>query len=248
MKLGKLPARKGSVSFRLRDYQELSKLPAAPLKAGHFAAVRDWQGMLGNDQYGNCVLAGGDHEHIDWSIEGGTSAVFTAKTALADYAAITGFNPKDPSSDQGTDMQVAASYRRKTGLIDANGKRHKIAAYLAIAAGDADELKQAAYLFGACGVGIQFPSSAMDQFNAGKTWTVVRGGTIEGGHYVPAVGYDHQYVYVVTWGKLQRMSWAFFAKYCDEAIAYISPEMVKGGKTPEGFNINQLTADLAQLN
>ena len=32
-------------------------------------------------------------------------------------------------------MQVAASYRRKKGVLDAHGKRHKVIAYLALAAG-----------------------------------------------------------------------------------------------------------------
>lgn len=87
----------------------------------------------------------------------------------------------------------------------------------------------------------------MDQFNAGKAWTVVKGSPIDGGHYVPAIGYDSRYVYVVTWGKVQKMSWGFFAKYCDEAIAYLSTEMLLNGKSLEGFDVNQLNADLSAL-
>lgn len=250
-KLGKLPARKNSISFRFRDYHGLAKLPAAPVSAGHYKAVPDWQGMLGNDQYGDCVLAGGDHEHIDWTTEGATIASFTPATALSDYSAITGFKKSDPNTDQGTDMQKAASYRRKTGLLDAHGKRHKILAYLALTPGNREEVKQAVSLFGAVGIGIEFPESAMTQFNDNKPWTVVSGSAIDGGHYVPAVGYDHLYLYVVTWPsqqhEIQKMSWAFFDKYMDEGIAYISPEILKAGKSPEGFNLTQLQADLSEL-
>lgn len=203
--------------------------------------------MLGNDQYGDCVLAGGDHETMLWNKEASKTVNFSPDTALADYGAITGFNKNDPSSDQGTDMATAASYRRKTGLIDANGKRHTVSAYLAITPGNKLELKQAIELFSNVGIGIQFPSSAMDQFHAGRPWSVVSGSSIEGGHYVPAVGYDSKYVYVITWGKVQKMTWSFFTRYCDEAIVYLSQEFLTGGKSPEGFDAKTLQANLAQL-
>jgi hypothetical protein len=61
------------------------------------------------------------------------------------------------------------------------------------------------------------------------------------------VGYDGRYLYVVTWGKLQKMSWGFFRKYCDEAVVYLSSEMLVAGKSLEGFNATQLQADLGQL-
>lgn len=63
--------------------------------------------------------------------------------------------------------------------------------------------------------------------------------------YIPAIGYDSGYVYVVTWGKLQKMTWV--AKYCDEAVVYLSRELLNSGVSLEGFNVQQLTADLGQL-
>jgi hypothetical protein len=41
--------------------------------------------------------------------------------------------------------------------------------YLPLAPGNPDQLALAIYLFGAIGIGIKFPNTAMDQFNAGKT-------------------------------------------------------------------------------
>jgi len=222
-------------SFKLANYLNLSALPTPPSKYGHQALVIDWEGMLGNDQYGDCVFAGAAHETILWGKEGGKNVTFSTQSVLSDYSVVTGFNPNDPNSDQGTDMQVAASYRRKTGVKDQNGTRHKVDAYLAIAAGNEAEIKQAVYLFSNVGIGFQFPASAMAQFNAGKNWTIVSGSKIEGGHYVPVVGYDGRYLYVVTWGKLQKMSWGFFRKYCDEAVVYLSSEMLVAGKIARGL-------------
>ena len=245
LKLGKKPAVKNSVSFRFRDYLSLSAAPTPPNSVRHDKGIPDW-GMLGNDQYGDCVWAGAGHETMAWNKTAGKSVIISEDDALADYSAVTGFNKNDPSTDQGTDMRTAASYRRKTGIISTKG-RHKVAAYLAITPGNRTELRLACYLFEAVGIGIEFPKSAMDQFNAGKPWTVHKGSSIEGGHYVPVLGYDSKYIYVVTWGKVQKMSWAFFEKYCDEAIVYLSEEMLTGGKSVEGFDESQLKTDLAQL-
>lgn len=242
MKLGKLPARLGAVSFKLSTYVTL---PKPPKTYGHFNLVKEWD-MLGNDQYGDCVWAGAGHETILWNDEAKKSVTITTDDALSDYSAVTGFKPDDPNSDQGTDMSTAASYRRKTGVKSENG-RHKVGAYLAIKLNDVNELKSAISLFSAVGVGIQFPSSAMTQFNKAKPWTVVSKSPIEGGHYIPAVGYDSRYVYIVTWGQIQKMSWGFYEKYADEAIAYLSTEMLTGGVSLEGINLSQLTTDLGAL-
>lgn len=246
MKLGKLPARKNSVLFSLRDYLNVSTLPTPPKTVSHQNLISSY-GMLGNDKYGDCVLAGAAHETMLWNKEAKKDVIFTVTDVLGDYSSITGFNPNDPNSDQGTDMQVAAAYRRKTGVVDSNGIRHKVLAYLAITPGNKLELKQAVYLFANVGVGFQFPKSAMSQFNAGKPWTVVSSSPIEGGHYVPAVGYDSKYIYVVTWGKIQKMSFSFFTRYCDEAVVYLSEEFLTQGKSPEGFDVTALTSDLSKL-
>ncbi len=137
-------------------------------------------------------------------------------------------------------------YRKSTGLIDANSNRHKIGAYLALEPGNTDHLLAALYLFGAVGIGIQFPNSAMDQFNAGKPWSVVQGAQIEGGHYIPLVAH-RTYLECVTWGRIQYMTMQFYQKYCDEAWAILSPEMLNAGKSPEGFDLKQLQADLIAL-
>src|SRR5262249_46931606 len=152
------------------------------------------------------------------------------------YAAVTGFNPKDPTTDLGTDIQHAASYRRKTGVLDTKGKRHKIRAYLALKPGDVDLLAIATYLFSAVGIGLKLPETSMKQLAYGRRWDVVPGKHHFGGHYVSGVGRDIKGNFVVvTWGRLQLMTPRFFKKYCDEAIAYVSKEMLVKNRTLEGL-------------
>jgi hypothetical protein len=132
LKLGKKPARPGAVKFKLANYLEKLKLPTPPKVFGHEGLIgANWE-MLGNDQYGDCVWAGAAHETMLWNKEAARTVTFNNQSVLKDYSAVTGFNPNDPNTDQGTDMQVAASYRRKTGVRDAAGKRHKVIAYLAL--------------------------------------------------------------------------------------------------------------------
>lgn len=247
MKLGKLPARPGAISLRLSDYVDLSKLPTPPAEFGHDALVTAPWGMLGNDSVGDCVLAGGGHETMLWNAAGGRVIPFADASTLSDYSAITGYNPADPSTDNGTDMQQAAAYRQKTGLLDAAGNRHLVGAYLAIEAGNIDEHLVAAFLFEAIGVGITFPSTAMQQFSDGQPWDVVAGSTIEGGHYVPGIARRGGMLLAVTWDAKQFMTDAFFKANNDESVAYVSQEMLTGGKSLDGFDLDQLNADLAEL-
>jgi hypothetical protein len=180
--------------------------------------------------------------------EAANRVLFDVSSVLSDYAACTGFSPSDPTSDQGTDMQVAASYRQKTGVLDALGRRHLIDSYVALLPGDVGQLALAAYLTGAAGVGLRLPSDAEDQFNAGKPWTVTLGVGTDGGHYVPCVGRNSAGNFiVVTWGRLHAMTPEYYTANCDEAIAYISLETLRNSLTPEGFSADQLRSDVAAL-
>ena len=248
LKFGKLPARPGSISFKFKDFFNLDALPRPPAVYGHQLGTH-W-GMLANDQYGDCVWAGAAHEHMMWTRIGvAPDAAFTSPNVLADYSAVTGFNPAKPDSDQGTDMQEAASYRRKVGIIDKDGVRHKIDAYLGINPKNVSRLAIASYLFGAVGVGIQVPDSCEDQFDAGKPWTVVPDSQIVGGHYVPLVGRNRNgHFLVVTWGRLHAVTPDFLKTYADEAVMYLTTEMMNAkGLTMEGFDVASLKASLQKL-
>ena len=109
-------------------------------------------------------------------------------------------------------------------------------------------------IFGNCYVGLMMPLSAQTQ----SIWSVPPGGPVGhgapgswGGHAVPVVAYDPEGLTVVTWGALKRMTWGFWAAYCDEAYAILSPDYLeqKGGKSvvPAGFDLQQLQEDLADL-
>lgn len=247
MKLGKLPARPDAVKLKLSTYLRTASLPTPPTSFGHDHLVKSWP-MLANDQLGDCVIAGGLHESQLWNAAAHKMIRVDDHAAIRNYSAITGYDPRDPDTDQGTDMQVAASYRRKTGLIDADGHRHKVAAYVALNPGDVNQLYAAMWLFGAVGVGIEFPAYAMDQFNTRTPWHVQKSNAkIEGGHYIPAVARGGNLATVVTWGRTLAMTEGFYARYCDEALVYLSTEMLTNGVSLEGFKVAALRDDLKAI-
>ncbi len=221
-------------------------MPLIPAEFGHEALVSDF-GMLGNDIAGDCVLAGACHETMLWTSEGSTMAQFDARNALDAYSELTGYDQATGSGDNGTPVRDAMEYRYNTGLKDATGKRHKIGAYATIEAGDIERIRSATYLFSAVGMGILFPESAMDQFNAGEAWDVVSDEQPKEGHYIPIVASRSTKLFCVTWGKVQAMTYAFARKYCDEAWMIFSHEFVRNGVSPDGFDLSALLDDVKSV-
>ncbi len=248
LKLGKKPYIEDPRTLKIRNY--LAMLPTAPKLFGFGTLYKDW-GMLGNDQYGNCVFAGADHETMILNkARKGINVPFSAKTALADYGAVTGFDPNIPGSDQGTYTIDAMKYRQKTGVIDNNDIRHKIYAYVSIDPKDFDLLVSATFVFGVVGMGFEFPDTAFDQFDNNQIWDVVSGASIEGGHYIPTVGSvdSPNKITAITWGKRQELTREFYEEYNDESWAMLSLEMIRSdGRGLHGFDLDTFEKDLAAI-
>jgi hypothetical protein len=201
-------------------------------------------GMLGNDSVGDCVCAAAFHGQDVFEFYGqNVTPAFTTAEAISMYEAISGYNPNDPNSDVGATLQDGLGYWQKTGLAG-----YKIDAYAEIDYRNTALLQQCIADFGVAYLALEVPASAMQQFDAGQPWSVVRRSPIEGGHCVPAVGYDAQYLYVITWGAVQKVEWAFYAKYFEEAWVPISTDWMEAtGKTPSGLDAATANADFQQL-
>lgn len=210
--LGKLPAQPARP--HLKASAVLAELPTPPAKADWQSDSISWP-MYANDSIGDCTCAGVGHMVNQLTFYGsGTEAQPTEAHVVAMYSAITGYTPKNPNSDTGAYCQDVLAYWRKTGL-----EGHKIVAYAAVNVANLTEVKQAIAQFGTVYVGLNFPDSAMDQFNAGEAWDVVKGAKVEGGHCVIVGAYDSaaKELGLVTWGAETKMTEAFWKKYVDEA-------------------------------
>jgi hypothetical protein len=240
---------------RPRLYFAAFRNPTAtpPASVNYYSQVTSI-GMLGNDNWGDCVEAGDGHIIEQQTKVGqGTEVVVTDAQVLNAYSAITGFDPNagPPGSnptDQGTEIQAGLDYLRRTGLAG-----HKITAFAQLDPTNMTDVRVAVSEFGCISIGLAFPSSAMDQFNNGQPWDVVPGSPIEGGHCVIIAGYDATYLYLYTWGAVQRMTYAFWNEYVagngGEAWAVISQDWINAstGKDVEGVDAPTFGAQFAAL-
>lgn len=279
-KLGKLPARPGAAPLRWSDYANHSPhsdwtawlvrtsltgapgllsvtapagLPPVPSEFGLTHLPANWQ-MLENDQVGDCVEAGTIHCIMRWTLWAqGVQAQFLDSDALNLYEAWTGYTPANPNSDGGTDMVDAAKRWVVSGVKDQSGTVHKILCYLSLDPTNEDELAESVYVLGAIGVGVQFPSQWMDDFNAGRPWDAIPNLTdadLAGGHFIPVIGRKANGNFVcVTWGRTQEITPAGLKQNSDEALAYLTDDWVltATNQTPLLMNFDQLRQDIRQF-
>ena len=236
-KLGKLPAVYDERTLRLENYLDVPKLPPLPETSDWFAKTSPFP-MGGNDQYGDCVVAGASHMIQTWSANAGKEQVFADKTVIATYLKLTG------GADTGLVMLEFLKYWRKTGINCPDGK-HKIGAFAAIDPQNLTSWRYCNYLFGGVYAGFNVPQSAMDQIDKGKTWSVVKGSPTIGGHCVNGGIATPRLICLGTWGQKQWATVDFVGQYFDEAYAVISLEwFTKTHKTPHGFYWKDLMTDL----
>jgi hypothetical protein len=249
LKLGKSAARHDPRTLLLASYLTPA-LPAPPASFDLTSKVTAW-GMMDNDQIGDCTCAAAGHLIMEWTANAkGKMVTPTDKQIVTAYSAITGYNSTTGANDNGANEVDVLNYWRQTGIAS-----HKIGAYMALEPSNHTHIMDSVYIFGGCYIGVQLPTSAQAQTQNHQPWSVPPGGPTGdgkpgswGGHAIPVMAYDARGVTVVTWGALQVMTWSFWAAYCDEAYAILSTDYLSGKKTtPQGFNLAQLQADLADL-
>lgn len=238
MKLGKHPAPKSYAPHvrHLRSYLLDAPLPR-PAAVTEYTTVASWP-MLLNDTIGDCTIAAVGHACQLWGLlTWKDPRVVTDADVLAAYEANSGYVPGDPSTDNGATCVGVLEYWRTKGVGP-----HKIAHWLA---SDNALIPLTVYLFGAAYIGLLLPMSAQSQ----DVWDVTTGPDAEagswGGHCVPVVGYDAEALYIVTWGAIKKMTYAFLDAYSDESYAPLSGEWVNSeSKAPNALDWAQLKADL----
>jgi hypothetical protein len=229
--------------------QALDPLGPAPVVSNDYVAAVLKQspggfGVMLNNSIGNCVCADSGHQVMIHTANAGTIIIPTDNDILALYEAVGGYNPADPSTDQGCDETAMCQYMESTGLCG-----QKSAGTAMVDPARIVHLKWSAQLFGACRLGITVTDDMMTAFGTGQPWTTYSG-NVDGGHDVPIVKYDSEYAYVITWGQLQAVAWSLVAdpKFLQESHAEVFPDFISaGGTAPNGFDLQALLADLQEV-
>ena len=184
------------------------KLPPPPDVVDWSCGKTDW-GMMGNDRLGDCVFAGAAH-----FIQVATLATTQIVTPPDDqiiqmYEKWAGYNPADPSTDQGYIEADFLDHWLKEGYCGQN-----LIAHISTDPKNLDHVKKSVNFFGPAYMGVVLPISAQTQ----AVWDVVdHDGGVWGGHCMIVVSYDSFGPTFITWGGLKRATWAWWEKYVDES-------------------------------
>jgi hypothetical protein len=221
-------------------------LPAPPTAVEYGEKVPSWP-MYYNDQYGDCTCAAAGHMIQNWTASVGTEVTVPDPSVLTFYEHFVG---TPPPADAGCNMLQVLRYWRKTGL-DA----HKVLAFASLDLQNQVQAQSAVWLFGSIYIGVALPDFATQGDMLTVPWVVPPGGPVgnaapnqNNGHCIPAVAYDANQLWIVTWGELKSMSWDFYNAYADESFAVISQDFIAAnGLNPAGFDLDALKADLKAI-
>jgi len=235
-KLGKLGPVRPDGLHMLAFYQT-NPLPVAPESVA-VPNVSDWR-ILANDKYGDCTFAGIVHARMANS-------------------AVLGITENWPTDDEIVQAYLAYTNGQDSGAVEVDLLKYwqqnelfgsKLAAFAPTDHADLDELKSVIASYGFAYIGVQLPVTYQQQFINNQPWALT--GTpadqqIEGGHCVILAGYDANYAYCISWGRVQPIAWDWLKIYMEESWALITPELVTAGSYGQ-MRIADLYTDLEKL-
>ena len=238
MKLGKQPHCFDSRTLKLAKYLPPSWIPEKEVDFTN--GLADW-GMMRNDMLGDCTIAAIAHAVQTWTQNAGSQAHLVTvpdDQIVQTYSDFCGYVPGDASTDNGgVELDVLNLWRQK-GFAG-----HQIVAYADPQPQNILHVKHAISRFMGIYIGLQLPVSAQDQ----DLWDVVPvDGGVWGGHAVWCLAYDPDELTCVTWGKLKKMTWDFWHRYCDESHCLFSGDLVVSHLGPE-LDMAALHSDLQSV-
>lgn len=237
-KLGKQEHKADERTLMLANFMTVPVVPQSYDFDKNRAAfpIRVW----GNDQYGNCVMAGQANQLLRLErIETRKTLPLTDQQVINAYKTESqrefGNHARSPGDqyDNGLVMLEAVKHWRSYGWsldwtpgIPRDNKNYKIALYGELDPLDYEQLKAACYLLRGIQFGFWLPAAAQEMTDEGK-WDYQGETGPEwapgswGGHAVFGKAYSGNEFEVLTWGMKIRVTKGFIMKYCDEAWAVV---------------------------
>jgi hypothetical protein len=210
-----------------------------------------------NDQLGDCTCAGLYHGRQVWSFNS-NPPMDTEPDANVElvYCQACGYEPGNPSTDQGGVEQDVLGYWLNQGIpilptVGSTGTTFdKLTAFYEVDPRHLNDIRWTIHDCGFAYIGIDMPARLMD--NVPDVWDVFPGnddGGSDGGHCVilPA-SLPTENFKLISWGRVYEMTPAFFSRYCDEAYGLVDNSWVNAkGTTPGGLTLGELEAQMAAL-
>lgn len=234
-KMGLLPG-KIPVGLKELPYYSAGPLPK-PLQTVAIPQVSDWN-MLGNSVYGDCGVASWEHSLMaDAAVTQEQETEASEQQAIAYYLAYTG------GQDSGVVLSDFLAYVRQHGYYG-----HTLKAYAPVGVHDIPTLQTAISYYVCAYTGIAVTSGMQEAFQNGQPWTTNLLSTpVVGGHAVPLVAFDDQYLYAITWAAVQKITYPMWHYISSEAWALITGELIARNGDARGVSLSALEADLDSL-
>jgi hypothetical protein len=240
------------IDDRTLKFKKYAKtLPPVPEAADFMSKVPSWP-MYANDTLGDCVAAAPGHQIEGWTYSAGKGSIPTLADVIKFYE-ISGYNPSDPSTDQGWSILPMLKNFRSTGIGG-----DKIVAFVQLETGNWHELTQSVVLFGSAVIGLNLPDAVVPDSPDAPDWTTIpwiwtpdMQPDPNNGHCVPIMAYKPNaeggfIARFVSWAASMVMNRAFYENGTDEAWAVVTADFIEQDQqAPSGFNIAQLLSDLS---
>jgi hypothetical protein len=235
-KLGCLPAL-FPASLHDLTYYAAGPLPKPPAEIP-VPVFANW-GLLGNQSYGDCGVAGLQHGlETDATVTQEKEKWWPSEQQAIDY-----YLKYTGGQDDGVVLSAYLAYVRQNGYY---GKT--VAAYAPVAVNDIVTLQTAVYLFDFAYAGITVYDGMMNAFSENETsciWDTSQLDAVDGGHCIPIIAWDNQYLFAVTWGQVVRITYPCWHRIASEAWAVVTGELLERHGDGRGINIKALETDLA---
>jgi hypothetical protein len=242
--------------LRFKNYR-LPDMPTPPPTLDYSAAaMASLSDIYGNDDLGDCVIAGILHDvGIVTGNSCGAPLIATMSQAIAFYSAVGGYDPSQVQpdgsnpSDNGCNPEVAMNYWAQTGAPIGS----KPSAWMSVAA---EHAREALWLFGNLSVAMEMPDEWVSPMpsSSGFVWDVAGDPDQENGHFVVATGYDQATLDIDSWAMLGKMTNAAVAKYASAAgggglYVVVDQDIISKAtqKAPSGFAFSELEQDFALI-
>ena len=236
----------------LRQFMTAAALPPAPdsfdYTVDSSAAQAD---ILGNDTLGDCTAAGAAHIIEAVTSMAGAPVVLTRDQTVGFYSLSTGYNPADPTTDQGGDEVTVCTTWQQKGF-DGQGA-HAISGWAALTDEELADwafVKSMAWLFPMY-FGVELATPWTQIQGNGYVWDVGAPPNPSDGHCIAGLGGSSQGLKVNSWGFLGIITPAAIAQFCGSAaggnlFAILTKEAINlaSQKAPSAFDYPALLAFL----
>ena len=214
VKLGRRAPDPDLIVPKLADFRRRA-LPPPPPACKRSDIVSEW-GMHLNDSIGDCTIAAAANAILTWTAANGAPWCMSDPVVEARYSAVSGYQLGKPETDMGAvETDVLGMWSQHGWDIGRQGE--DVTRWAAVQPANDAEVREAIYHFGGLYVGLLLPDSAQNQ----PVWDIGSEPGTWGGHAVWVTDYDDAGIACITWGTVQRMTWAFWKRYCEEAYVLL---------------------------